>query len=140
MAESGRPQVSTKVAVFVHSGDYDRLHQAVSIAATATASGRACDLFFFWFALEALAKGELAEPRFPARPDLEERFEERRIPSAQALLEAARATGLCTVYACTGSGAITGIRPDQLEGKADHLVGWTTILQVTAGVSDRFYL
>lgn len=129
-----------RVAIFLHSGDYDRLHQGLSIAATAAASGRGVDIFFFWYALEALVEGRLATPRFPARPELEGAFEERRIPTAQDLLEAARETGLCVLYACTGSSAILGLRPDRVGERVDHQVGWSTILQVTRGVTDRFYL
>src|SRR4051794_34734788 len=49
----GGPPAS-KVAIFLHAGDYDRVHQGLSIAAAAGASGRRVDVFFFWWALERL--------------------------------------------------------------------------------------
>jgi hypothetical protein len=69
---------SDRVAVSFHSADADRLHQGCAIAA-----------FFFWFALEALASGKLAEAVFPGRDDIAARFEHYDYPSAQALLDAA---------------------------------------------------
>jgi hypothetical protein len=56
----------------------------------------------------------------------------------RALLAHLRESGLCATYACTGSMSVTGLTPPQLEGH--QLVGWPSILELTAGVTDRFYL
>jgi peroxiredoxin family protein len=129
-----------RVAVFLHSGDYDRMHEGLSIAAAAVASGRRADLFFFWWALERLAQDKLDEPDLvPPREDVVNRFETRNVPTLRSLLSFLRESGDCTVYACTGSLAIVGLAPSALEGKA-QFVGWSTILQLTAGVTDRFFL
>jgi len=129
-----------RVAVFLHSGDYDRMHEGLSIAAAAVASGRHADLFFFWWALERLAQDKLDEPDFVSpREDVVNRFETQNVPTLRSLLSFLRESGDCTVYACTGSLAIVGLAPSALEGKA-QLVGWSTILQLTAGVTDRFFL
>lgn len=129
-----------RVAVLLHSGDYDRLHQGLSIAAAAVSSSRETSIFFFWWALDRLARGDLATADFgPGRGELGERFRDGRFPTAAELLESARAGG-AKVYACTGSMAILGHRPTALEGKVDGFVGWTTILNMTSGVADRFYL
>lgn len=132
---------ATKVAIFLHSGDYDRVHQGLSIAASAVAVGRPAELYFFWWALERLVADKLDDPEFgPGREDAEDRFERRRMPTLRQLLTHLRESGLCTLYACSGSMAATDVTPEQLAEKVDQLVGWTTILQRTAGVTDRFYL
>lgn len=131
---------SERVAIFLHSGEYDRLQQGCAIAATAAASGRQVELVFLWFAAEALLQGKLARPHFPGREDLAERFEADNYPTAQALLEAARSTGRCTTYACTASTALMGGAPDHVAELVDHHVGLATILQATSGIVDRFYL
>jgi peroxiredoxin family protein len=136
-AEKG---AQSKVVVLVRGATYDRWHQAGSIAAAATAMGRRADVFLFWEALEGWAKGAWVTPTFPARPALEERWESERFPTAHELIQAARDSGLCTLYACTGSSAILGLRPDTVTASVDHHVGWATILQVTQGVVDRFEL
>jgi peroxiredoxin family protein len=143
-----RAAVSTpapKVAVFLHSGDYDRVHQGLSIAAAAVASGRRVEVYLFWWALERFLQGRLDEPDFhPPREDVADRFETRRIPTLRHLLEHVRESGLGTVQGCTGSLGALGAEPlaDSLAGKGpiDGWVGWSAILQRTAGVVDRFYL
>ncbi len=130
------------MAVFLHSGDYDRLHQGLSIAAAAAAAGRSVLILFFWWALDRLAANRL-EPssadfeRWPK--EVASRVEEGKFPTAAALLDAARKGG-AQVYACTGSLAILGHRPDALEGKVDAFLGWASILDLTQGITDRFYL
>jgi peroxiredoxin family protein len=135
------------IAVFLHSGDYDRVHQGLSIAAAGGAAGRPVAVYFFWWALERLLRDDLDAPAFLAgaapdcrTEDVAEAFVEAGFPSLRRLLEAARATGNVRVYACSGSLAILGRHAGAVEGKVDELVGWTTILARTAGVTDRFYL
>lgn len=138
------PDPRTRVAVFLHAGDYDRLHQGCAIAAAAAAAGRDVQVFFFWWALERLLAGDLARPSFEAGPDTavaaaEDAFD-RGYPTAAALLEAARETGHLVVYACSASAGLLGRRPDTIAAHVDQVVGWSTILAVTEGVVDRFYL
>lgn len=135
-----------RVAVFLHSGDYDRVHQGLAIAAAASAAGREVDVFFFWWALERLVRGDLDEPEFDdprlpqeTREAAEDAFESG-YPSAAALLEATRAGGRCTLFACSASARLIGRRPDEVAEKVDQVVGWSAILARTAGVTDRFYL
>ncbi len=66
-------------------------------------------------------------------------FEDRRLPTAAALLAAARETQRCTLYGCTGSAAILGLSPVLLTERVDHAVGWSTILQVTQGTTERYF-
>lgn len=130
-----------KVVVFLHSGDYDRVHQGLSIAAAAVASGRRAEVYLFWWALERFLKGQLDEPDFhPPREDVADRFERRSMPTLRQLLEHLRESGLATVQGCTGSLAALGGEPVADKGPIDGWVGWTAILQRTAGVVDRFYL
>ncbi len=129
-----------RVAVFLHSGDYDRVHQGVAIAAAAASGGRPVELFFFWWALQRLVNGGLSRPEFAQDPDLAHRFETHGYPTATALLAAARETGRCRVFACSASMEMLGLRPPQLEPLVDTIVGWSAILARTEGVSDRFYL
>ncbi len=128
-----------RLAIFLHGGDYDRVHQGLAVAVSAASAGRTVDVYFFWWALDRLLRGALDEPDFgPGREHLAEDFLERGFPSIRQLLEAARESGLVRLYACSGSLAILGKNAGDLEGKVDGLVGWAAILERTAGVTDRF--
>ncbi|MCP3100081.1 hypothetical protein LZ198_14485 [Myxococcus sp. K15C18031901] len=130
----------SKVVVFLHSGDYDRIHQGLSIAAAAAASGRRVEVYLFWWALERFLKDALDEPDFAGRVDVSDRFESRGMPTLRTLLEHLTESGLCTLAGCTGSlGALGG--EEEAAGSGIPLwLGWSAILQRTAGVTDRFYL
>lgn len=131
----------SKVVIFLHAGDYDRVHQGLSIAAAAVATGRQAEVYLFWWALERFLQDRLDEPDFsPPREDVTDRFEKRGMPTLRALREHLRESGLCTVHGCTGSLAALGGEAIADRQTIDGWVGWTAILQRTAGVVDRFYL
>jgi peroxiredoxin family protein len=120
--------VPDHVLIFLHRGEYDCVHQGLSIAAAATATGRHAELYFSWWALERLAADRLDEP------DL------RGIPTCRQLLAHLRETGLARLYACSGSLHALGLNPPAIEDRVDELVGWSAILKRTAGNGDRFFL
>lgn len=132
---------TSKVVIFLHSGDYDRVHQGLAIAAAAVAAERRAEVYLFWWALERFLQDRLDEPDFqPPREDVVDRFETRRLPTLRVLLQHLKESGLCTVQGCTGSLAALGAEAQAGKGPLDGWVGWTAILQRTAGVTDRFYL
>ena len=131
--------MSGPVCIFLHRGEYDAVHQGLSIAASAAAMGRKVELYFFWWALERLARGNLDEPDLE-RDDVNATMELRGVPTIRHLLDVVRDSGQATLFACTGSMASIGLTPPDVEPKVDLLIGWTAILQRTAGVTDRFTL
>lgn len=152
------PTPSDRVLIFLHSGDYDRMHHGLSIAAAAVAQERPVELYFVWWALERLLEDRLDEPDLgPAREAVTDRFETRNLPTLRTLLEHLAESGLCTRVGCTGSLAALGreaqaqslsqLASGEAAGKAsdqargiDLWLGWSAILLRTAGVSDRFTL
>jgi len=130
-----------RLVLFLHSAEYDRLHQGLAIAASAVALGQQVELYFFWWALERLLEGRLDEPDFyPPRLDVTDRFEAKGLPTARALLTHLRTSGRCQLIACTGSLTALGRDAASAAAHVDQVLGWTSILQRTAGVVDRFYL
>ncbi len=113
------------------------MHQALSIAAAATATGRPVELYFFWWALERLVRGNLDVPDLE-RDDVNATMELRGVPTIRQLLDSVRDSGSAKLFACTGSIASLGLTPPDVEPKVDALIGWTAILQRTSGVVDRF--
>jgi peroxiredoxin family protein len=131
------------LAVFLHSGEYDRMHQALSIVAAAAAEGRRSELFFFWWALARIAENNLDEPDFgnsETQKAAANRFEQHGAPTLRTLLEHIKQSGLCTIHACTGSMTFIGAKPSGIEHYIDRFSGWNTILRLTEGIVDRFYL
>jgi peroxiredoxin family protein len=130
-------QPKADLSIFLRSGDYDAMHHALSAAAAAVSLGRRVDLFFFWWALERLAKNRLDEPDLE-RDDVSATMELRGLPTLRQLLDVVRDAPTATLFACTGSLAALGMVPPDVEPKVNHLVGWAAILERTRGVVDRF--
>lgn len=126
--------------IFFHRGEYDAVHQGLSIAAAAGSTGRKVELYFFWFALERLVRGNLDEPDLEGRDDVNATMELRQVPTCRQLLDVVRDSGVATLFACTGSMASLGLNPPDVEPKVDSLIGWTTILGRTQGIVDRFFV
>lgn len=125
------------VCLFLHRGEYDAVHQGLSIAAAATALGRPVEVYFFWWALDRLVSDRLDLPDLE-RDEVNATMELRGVPTLRQLLNIVRDSGHATLFACTGSMASLGLTPPQVEPKVDQLIGLTSILQRTAGVTDRF--
>lgn len=123
------------LVLFVTRGDYEAMHLALSAALAAVSLGRKVELYFFWFALERLARGRMVEADL--RADVADAMERRQVPSLQALYQEVRKSGLSSAFACSGSLAALGLLPTEVEPHVDALIGWTSILQRTRGASDR---
>jgi peroxiredoxin family protein len=140
------PPAAARLLVFLHSGDYDRMHAGLSVAAAAAAQERPVEVYLFWWALQRLLAGELDAPDFgPGREEVTDRFERRGMPTLRTLLEHLRASGLCQLVGCTGSLAALGAEQQAAQeagavgaGGVDLWLGWSAILARTAGVPDRF--
>jgi predicted peroxiredoxin len=123
------------LVVFLSRGEYEAMHLGLSAALAAVSLGRKVELYFFWFALERLAKGRTAEP--DVRADVADAMERRQVPTLGELYLQIRGSGLATSFACSGSVAALGLLPTDVEPHVDALIGWVSILQRTAGVADR---
>ncbi len=121
---------------FFQRGDYESMHQGLSAALAASALGHSCELYFFWHALSRLVKGPLDAPEHEESAD---RLEARGVPTLRELLQSLRGSGQARFYACSGSLAAVGLKPNELETHVDELIGWTSILTRTRGVMDRFF-
>ena len=126
------------VVIFLHHGEYDCVHEGLSIAASAVAQGRRAELYFSWWALDRLLKGDLDEPDLD--DDVAATMEAKGAPTLRALLQHLKESQLARLFACSGSLQAIGRNPSEIEGVLDELIGWSAILKRTAGVVDRFFL
>ena len=124
------------VIIFLHRGEYDSVHQGLSIAAAAVAGARPAEIYFSWWALERLVRDRLDEPDL--REDVAATMERRQVPTLRELLQHVK--GAARIYACSGSLHALGLNASEVEGKVDELLGWSAILKRTSGRTDRFFL
>jgi len=102
-----------KLSIVVHSGDFERIHYALAMAAAAAAVDRPTTLFFTMAALRALAKaGADGAPGWTALPGAaarDQEFSARGVAGFETLLEACKALGV-TLMVCE-----MGLRASGLE-------------------------
>jgi len=140
------------LVVFLHSDSYDRVYQCVNILLTASSMGRTCYLFLFYGALGSLVAGawddeawsgygEDAEAQRPWARTLARRFELSDTPSPRAVLDRARSEpGGVKVLACSNSVQLLGLEPAAVKRSVDEIVGLSTMLEISGGDCQVFYI
>ncbi|MEE9584583.1 MAG: DsrE/DsrF/DrsH-like family protein [Candidatus Brocadiales bacterium] len=125
-----------KLAIFAHSGTYDKLYQTVTIAVTAASMGRDVYMFLFFWALKRFVEeGGLETMDFPPEygeegPALGQRMKALNPTSLQDMLDEVKKTGKIKVYACSASVKYMGLDDKKVMGKVDEVVGLPVILQM----------
>lgn len=106
-----------KLSIVVFSGDFDKVHYALVMAAAAVASNRAVTLFFTMWAGRALEAGagwrRLRCCDGSDAPSMDERFKQANVADFETLLEACVALGV-TFMVCEMGVKALGMDPDGL--------------------------
>lgn len=129
----------TGLGLILHSGSHDRLLHGLSIGLAALALGRNVRLFFTYWALEYLKKGNntALENKFNEKENtahtqiIRENIRKGHLESFSDLITQGKALG-AEVYACTNSMSILNIARDELMEEVNRPMGLTTFLKETA--------
>lgn len=105
------------ICIFLHSGSYDRIYQALSIAMIAQAQEKDVHIFCSFDALKKFVKGTAIEVPSKFEP----------IPK---LVKKAKELDKLKIYACAGSMAILNISRDELIKEVDKSMGLTAFLNL----------
>lgn len=143
--------MNTSLAVFLHSHEYDRLHQAVGMVLSGASMGWTCHLFLFYQALasylddewditDTVMGGRIATEAGWAA-ELREGWETANLPSLYEMLEKAKQEdGQLTVYACSSSVRLLGLDTQVVRRKVDEIVGLPTMLKIGGGATHMVYV
>lgn len=126
-----------KLAMIVHSGTLDKLYCAFILGSTATTMGWEAHLYFTFWGLQALVKGAMEKAGLPSdykqmEKTMAERLKKMKYPTPYELLKRMKTSGLLTIYACTPTMEMFGIKREQLIPEVDQMAGATTFLNVAA--------
>jgi len=111
-----------RMVVFLSHADETALRLAGSCALGAAAAGDRVDVYLFGPAVREAVQAHGAEQDHPG-----------------ARLHEARSVGTCRLIACSASVVEEKVPLDDAERALDGVVGWTTILEWSRGVPDRFF-
>jgi peroxiredoxin family protein len=124
------------LAVIFHSGSFDRLHQGFSLSLAASALGRPVRLFFSYWAMKYLKRGEdsyfhLDSEARDYQSILQKGLERGHLESVSQMIGQVKAMG-GKCYACTHSMGLLNIARDELIEAVDRSMGLTAFLKETS--------
>jgi peroxiredoxin family protein len=131
-----------RLCIFLHSGSYDRVYQAISITNVALAMGGEVHIFFSYGALKRLVKGRTDELQAeePFRAEMEKNIKRGTIDSISEMLTTAKRFGRVKLYACTASMAVLNIARDELVDLVDCSMGLVSFLELVKGAQHALYI
>jgi len=124
------------LALIFHSGSFDRLHQGFSLALAASALGRPVRLFFSYWAMKYLKRGEdsyfhLDSEALDYQAILRKGLEKGHMESVSQMIGQVKAMG-AKCYACTHSMGLLNVARNELVETVDRSMGLTAFLTETA--------
>jgi peroxiredoxin family protein len=131
------PGKRKKLALIVHSGTIDKLYCAFILGSTATSMDMEVHLYFTFWGLNALVKGGLDKAGLPSdykqmEEPMKKKLKEMKYPTLYDMLKRMQASGLLTIYACTPTMEMFGIKKESLIPEVDKLAGASTFLDVAS--------
>lgn len=134
-----------KYILFLHSGSYDKLYQAVMLAATAAAMGNKVYIFLFFWALKKFVNDKLDEIDFAADIQDEDKKLLEAVPQGQPdmlkeLLRELGGTGNLEVYACSGAVKLMKLDEDLVKTKVKDIIGLPTMLKMAEGAETQLFI
>jgi peroxiredoxin family protein len=131
------PEKRKKLAMIVHSGTIDKLYCAFILGSTATSMDMEVHLYFTFWGLNALVKGGLDKAGLPSdykqmEEPMKEALKRMKYPTPYEMLKRMKASGLLTIYACTPTMEMFGIKKESLIPEVDKLAGASTFLDVAS--------
>lgn len=123
-----------KVAMIVHSGDYDRVTYALSIAKVAGALGMKVYILFTYGGLRRIIKGQVN--KIDQNGDnyinnrIAQNISKKIMPMLSDDIIEAKRLGL-KIYACVGSMGILNISREDLIEEVDQIMGLASFLDIS---------
>jgi peroxiredoxin family protein len=141
MSRSKKP-VSEKATIILHSNDYDRVTNALSLASICLSMGMETHILLTYCALKRFVKGHL-EDDCDTAPDIlgviKKSIDSGINHSIEEKLATARNLGL-KLYACTNAMVTLGLTPEDLVEEVDEVMGLTAFIQLSKGAAINWYI
>jgi peroxiredoxin family protein len=131
-----------RVAIILHSGSYDKVTNALSLAIVALSMDMEAYVLLTYEALKRFVKGhcEDADCTDPELLSLMQKgIESGRFHRIDEKLEAAHEMGL-KLYACTTAMATLGLEREDLVEEVDGIMGLATFLNIAKGAAVNWYI
>lgn len=134
-----------KFVLFLHSGNYEKLYQAVMLAITSASMGNKVYIFLFFWALKKFVTDKLDVIEFPDGMQEEDRRLLEAVPRGQPdmlkeLLSEVSKMGNLEIYACSGAVKLMELDEDLVKSKVDDIIGLPTMLKMAEGAETQLFI
>jgi len=134
-----------KLAIIVQGGTLDKLYCVFILGSTAVSMDMEVHLYFTFWGLNALVKGGMDKAGLPSdykhmEEPMKEAIKRMKYPSPYEMLKRMKASGLLTIYACTPTMEMFGIKKENLIPEVDKLAGASTFLDVASDADITLFI
>ena len=134
-----------KFVLFLHSGNYDRLYQAVMLAITSASMGNKVYIFLFFWALRKFVTDKIDVIEFPDGMHEEDKRLLEAVPQGQPnmlkeLLSEVSKMGNLEVYACSGAVKLMELDEELVKSKVKEIIGLPTMLKMAEGAETQLFI
>jgi peroxiredoxin family protein len=134
-----------RYCIFLHSGSYDRVYQAMSISTVVLAMGGEVHIFCSYGGLLRMVKGRTdeviveGEPE-PFKAEIEKNLNRGTLDHISDLLATAHRFGEFHIYACSASMAVLNVTRDELIELVDASMGLVSFLELVKDADKVLYI
>ncbi len=134
-----------KFVLFLHSGNYEKLYQAVMLAITSASMGNKVYIVLFFWALRKFVTDKLDVIEFPEGMDDEDRRLLEAVPQGQSnmlkeLLSEVGQMGNLEIYACSGAVKLMELDEELVKSKVKEIIGLPTMLKMAEGAETQLFI
>jgi peroxiredoxin family protein len=131
------PEKKKKLALIVHGGTLDKLLCAFILGSTAVSMDMEAHLYFTFWGLNALVKGNMEKAGLPSEykqmeEPIRKKLKAMKYPTPYEMLKRMKQSGLLTIYACSPSMEMFGIKREDLIPEVDKIAGAATFLDAAS--------
>jgi peroxiredoxin family protein len=139
---SERNENNGRIAIILHSGSYDRVTNAMSLAIVALSMGMEAYVLLTYEALGRFVKGQLdgtGGTDADLMVKMQKGIESGRFHTIEEKVEAACGLGL-KLYACTTAMATLGLEKEDLVEQVEGIMGLTAFMNLAKEASVNWYI
>ncbi len=134
-----------KFVLFLHSGNYEKLYQAVMLAITSASMGNKVYIFLFFWALRKFVTDKIDVIEFPAGMNEEDKRLLEAVPQGQPnmlkeLLSEVSKMGNLEIYACSGAVKLMELDEELVKSKVKEIIGLPTMLKMAEGAETQLFI
>ncbi|MGR3301851.1 MAG: DsrE/DsrF/DrsH-like family protein [Candidatus Scalindua sp.] len=134
-----------KFVLFLHSGNYDKLYQAVMLAITSASMGNKVYIFLFFWALRKFVTDKIDVIEFPDGMHEEDKRLLEAVPQGQPnmlkeLLSEVSKMGNLEIYACSGAVKLMELDEELVKSKVKEIIGLPTMLKMAEGAETQLFI